>query len=154
MSAMLTFSQCHSLIFEHLDDSQQHTVVGHFSGLPILHGDDVARISSYFNKGQSANNMRKINLLMSKAVLYAENGTFRILSSPTLTFDSNGQEIFISHDGESIFYPTPVSIPAKDATNNLKVCWSLIALTLMIPLLSTILWLTRPTLSDPLTIMI
>jgi hypothetical protein len=120
MSSMLTFAQRRSLIFESLSDAHQQTAAGRFSGPTVLHGDDAARITSYFDRGQPAN-VRKINLLASKAILYADQGTFRIMSSPMLTLDTFGQEIFIGHDGDSIFYPSPVSIPAKDATDNVKV---------------------------------
>jgi hypothetical protein len=65
--------------------------------------------------------MQKINLLASKAILYMDQGTFHIMSSPMLTLDPFGQEIFIGHDGDSIFHPSPISIPAKDATDSIKV---------------------------------
>jgi hypothetical protein len=120
MSSMLTFAQHRSLIFESLSDAHQQTAAGRFSGPTILNGDDATRITSYFDRGRPTN-MRKINLLASKAILYMDQGTFHIMSSPMLTLDPFGQEIFIGHDGDSIFHPSPISIPAKDATDSIKV---------------------------------
>jgi hypothetical protein len=120
MSSMLTFSQRRTLIFESLTDAQRTAAAGRYSGPSILHDDDAARIISYFAPGQSAT-VRKVSLLSSKAILYADQGTFRILSSPALTLDLQGREIFVGHDGDSTIYPLPISIVAEDATSNLKV---------------------------------
>jgi hypothetical protein len=41
-----------------------------------------------------------------------------------MTLDPYGQQLFIAsgHDGDcTTFYPVPISIPAKDATDNFKV---------------------------------
>jgi hypothetical protein len=64
---------------------------------------------------------RQLTLLTCKALLYAENRTFKVLSCPMPAHNKEGREIIVGHDGSSLLHLTPVSILANDATANAQV---------------------------------
>jgi hypothetical protein len=110
-----------TVIFDSLSEAQQEAAAGRFSDPNVLHETEVTGTISYFTKELSAT-VRQVIQSRSKALLFTKKASFKILSSPTLNLDTiTSQPVFISHDGNTTRYPSPITIPVKDATDDVKV---------------------------------
>ena len=112
---MLTSSQVKSLVFAGLTEAQQEAAAGRFCDPPVLVNDEVAVCVNYFGK-DLPDLVRKFTLSSANAILFVQGESFKLLSSPKLALDDGGLEILIGVDGTRLFHPSPISIPAKDAT--------------------------------------
>jgi len=114
---MLTSSALKSLVYSCLMAPQQEAAIGRFSDPPILMDDEVAASSRYFHDAFNST-IAKFTLASAHAILYIRGDAFHILSSPRMALHDSGLEIFIGHDGNHLFHPTPISILVKDATSH------------------------------------
>ena len=114
---MLTSSALKSLVYSCLTAPQQEAAIGRFSDPPILTDDEVAASSRYFDDAFNST-IAKFTLASAHAILYVRGDAFHILSSPRMALHDSGLEIFIGHDGNHLFHPTPISILVKDATSH------------------------------------
>ena len=111
---MLTSAKLKSLVYTCLTAQQQEAAAGRFSDPPILSDDEVAACNNYFNDPNETSS--KFTLASANAILYFNRDSFKILSAPKLSLHDSGLEIFIGHDGNQLFHPTPISILVQDAT--------------------------------------
>ena len=114
---MLTSSTLKSLVYSCLTTPQQEAAAGRFSDPAILSDDEVVASSRYFDNSYN-DTVAKFTLASANAILYVRGDAFQILSSPKLALHDSGLEIFIGHDGNQLFHPTPISILVKDATSH------------------------------------
>jgi hypothetical protein len=111
---MLTMAKRKSLVYTCLTAQQQEAVAGLFINPPILSDDEVTVCNSYFNDPNET--ISKFTLASANAILYFNRDLFKILSAPKLSLHDSSFEIFIGHNGNQLFHPTPISIPAQVAT--------------------------------------
>jgi hypothetical protein len=110
-----------TLILNSLSKAQLEAAASCFSNPNTLNKTDVTGTISYFTKDLSTI-VHQVTQSYSKALLFTKKASFNILSSPTLNLDTiTSQPVFISHDGNTTPYLTPITIPVKDATNDVKV---------------------------------
>jgi hypothetical protein len=112
---MLTSAQIKSLVFASLTEPQQEAAAGCFSDTAILTDDEVAVCNDYLHNANEL--VSKFTLASANTILYVQGDAFKILSSPKLSLNDSGREIFIGHDGNQLFHPSPVSIPVQAATS-------------------------------------
>jgi hypothetical protein len=113
---MLSPAQLKFLVFNSLTEPQQEAATGLASDPAILIDDDLAHCNRYFDV-DSNDTVRKFLLGSANAILFVQEDSFKILSSPKLALDDYGAEIFVGQDGNSLFHLAPVSILASDATS-------------------------------------
>ena len=80
-----------SLLFAHLNEEQQLTAAGSFGESPMLTESKVTRTVSYLARDVPSL-VQTVSLLTCKAILFATNREFKILSCPTLATTSEGTE--------------------------------------------------------------
>ena len=112
---MLTSAQIKTLVFTGLTEPQQEAAAGYFSDPADLNYDEVAVCNNYFDEA-SNETIRKFTLSAANGILYFQGNAFKVLSSPKLVLTTSNCEVFVGHDGNRLFHPSPVSISAEEAT--------------------------------------
>jgi hypothetical protein len=115
-----TPTELRSLLFGNLDEPQQLAAAGRFADSATIDESEVSRTVMYFIQDLPPP-VRKISLISSKALLFTENRTFKIMSCPILVTDLDNREIILGHDGSSLLHPIPISISADEAVKGVKV---------------------------------
>jgi hypothetical protein len=113
---MLSPAQLKLLAFNGLTEPQQEAATGLASDPAILLDDDLGHCNRYFDVNAN-DTVRKFLLGSANAILFLHEGSFKILSTPKLTLDAYGAEIFVGQDGNSLFHLSPISIQASEATS-------------------------------------
>jgi hypothetical protein len=103
-------SALRTLIFESLTKAQQEATAGRFSDPIFLPDDEVGATVSYFTKDLSAT-VRQVALSTSKALLFVEKNTFKIMSNPRPSPLTTGP----TSPSSSVTTATPPSIQLPSA---------------------------------------
>lgn len=113
---MLTPTQQIAAIFSGLSDDQKTEAVGCYSAVAVTTADDVSHLQSYFDPNVTSLTRKFILVGAScAAVLYYEDGQFRILSAPSMTVGPNNAAFIVGHEGDTLAHTSPVSINVDKA---------------------------------------
>jgi hypothetical protein len=113
---MLSPSQQLAAVFSGLSDDYKADAVGKYSQTEKANPDDIARLLSYLDPNVTSHT-RKIILASAScsALLYFEDGQFKLLSAISMAMSPSGSTLIVGHDGNSMEHTIPVSIPGDIA---------------------------------------
>lgn len=119
---MLTPAQQVAAIFTGLSEDQKVEAVGRYSSVSNATADDLSRLESFFDPTVTSFT-RKIILTGAScaAILYYEEGHFKVLSAPSMTMGSNNVTLIVGHEGDALAHTTPISIRADKAVLDILV---------------------------------
>jgi hypothetical protein len=113
---MLTPIQQIAAIFSGLSDDQKTKPVGCYSTVAPTTVDDVTHLQSFFDPNVTSVTRKFIMVGTScTALLYYEDGHFKILSAPTMTVGLNNAAFIIGHEGDTLVHTSPVCINVDKA---------------------------------------
>jgi hypothetical protein len=100
MMPTFTPTKFRSLLFGNLDKPQQLAAAGHFADSATIIETEVSRTVMFLMQDLPPA-IQKISFISSKALLFAENRSFKIMSYPILVTDLDNREIILGHDGNT-----------------------------------------------------
>ena len=113
---MLTPIQQIAAIFSGLSDDQKTEAVGRYSTVAATTADDVAHLQSFFDPNVTSLTRKFIMVGTScAALLYYEEGHFKVLSAPSMTVGPNNAAFIVGHEGDTLVHTSPVRINVDKA---------------------------------------
>jgi hypothetical protein len=98
-------------ILSGLLDDQKTEAVGCYSTVAATTVDDVTHLQSFFDPNVTSLTSKFIMVGTScAALLYYEDGPFKILSTPLMTVSINNAAFIVGHEGDALVHTSPVRI--------------------------------------------